>query len=180
MSKGKEFISQLKLYTDYLKWDEEENRYETWNEACDKVLNTHVLKYGDKVYPYIDEVIQSYYDKEFLSSQRNLQFRGNLILKNNVKLYNCCTTYVYSPDVFNKGFFVLLSGAGLGVSMKNKFISQLPNIESRDQGVKMYSVEDSIEGWANAVKVLMSSYCRHSSLESEFFKYQIKFEKNQI
>ncbi len=180
MSKGKEFISQLKLYTDYLKWDDNLGRYETWNEACDKVMNTHVLKYGEKVYPYIDEVIQSYYDKEFLSSQRNLQFREHLILKNNIKLYNCCTTYAYSPDVFSKGFFVLLSGAGLGVSMKNKFVSQLPNIENRDQGVKMYSVKDSIEGWADAAKILISSYCQHPSLEKEFFKYQVKFDFSQI
>jgi len=37
MSKGKQFLSDLKLYTDYLKWDEELERYESWNEAVDKV-----------------------------------------------------------------------------------------------------------------------------------------------
>jgi ribonucleoside-triphosphate reductase len=180
MSKGKEFISQLKLYTDYLKWDVELNRYETWSEACDKVLNTHILKYGEQIRHYTDEVKQSYYDKEFLSSQRNLQFREELILKNNAKLYNCCVTYAYSPDVFSKGFFVLLSGTGLGVSMKNKFVSQLPKINKRDKGVKMHTVLDSIEGWADAAKVLISSYCNHPSLLKEFFRYQVKFDYSQV
>ena len=180
MSKGKEFISQLKLYTDYLKWDDNLNRYETWDEACDKVLNTHILKYGEIVRPYVSEVSQSYYDKEFLSSQRNLQFRGDLILKNNAKLYNCCVTYAYSPDVFSKGFFVLLSGTGLGVSLKRKFVSQLPNLTKREKGVKMYSIPDSIEGWAEAAKVLISSYCKHPSLYNEFYRYQIKFDYSQI
>lgn len=180
MSKGKEFISQLKLYTDYLKWDNELNRYETWNEACDKVLETHILRYGEKIRSYLDEVKESYYHKEFLSSQRNLQFRGDLIMKNNAKLYNCCTTYCYSPDVFGKGLFVLLSGVGLGVSMKHKFVSQLPNIEIRDKGVKMHIIEDSIEGWADAARILISSYCQHPSLDSEFFKYQVKFDYSLI
>lgn len=180
MSKGKEFVSQLKLYTDYLKWDEEKGRYETWEEACEKVLNTHILKYGEKVRGLVEEVLPSYQSKEFLASQRNLQFRGDLIMRNNCKLYNCCVSYAYSPDVFSKGFYILLSGVGLGVSMKKKYTSQLPNLHKRDRGVKMYVVEDSIEGWADAAKVLISSYCKHPSLYPEFFKYQVKFDFSKI
>lgn len=180
MSKGKEFISQLKLYTDYLKWDDSLGRYETWEEACHKVLDTHKLKYGEKVTPYIEEVMESYVNKEFLPSQRNLQFRGDLILKNNCKLYNCCTTYAYSPDVFGKGFYILLSGTGLGVSLKRKFVSQLPKIEKRDKGSKTYIVEDSIEGWAESAKVLISSFCSHPSLYNEYFGYDIKFDFSNI
>lgn len=180
MSKGKEFISQLKLYTDYLKWDDNLGRYETWEEAVEKVLNTHTLKYGEKVSHLIDEVIDGYKNKEYLSSQRNLQFRGDLILKNNTKLYNCCVSYAYSPDVFSKGFFILLSGTGLGISMKKKFISQLPNISKREKGVKYHLIEDSIEGWADASKVLISSYCKHPSLLDEYFGYRVKFDYSNI
>lgn len=179
-SKGKEFISQLKLYTDYIKWNDDLGRYETWNETVDSVLNTHILKYGEKVRPYLEEIKQSYYDKEFLASQRNLQFRENLILKNNARLYNCCVTYAYSPDVFSKGLFILLAGTGLGVSLKKKFVSQLPTLNRRDKGVKMFSIPDSTEGWAEAMKVLTSSYCKHESLYEEFYKYQIKFDYSQI
>jgi len=178
--KGKEFISQLKLYTDYMKWDESKNRYETWEEACDSVLGTHILHYGEKIQPYIDEVKSSYYAKEFLSSQRNLQFRGKDILKNHARLYNCCVTYAYSPDIFSKGLFVLLAGTGLGVSLKQKFVSQLPKLTRRDKGVKMFSIPDSTEGWSEAVKVLISSYCKHPSLYKEFYKYQLKFDYSQI
>lgn len=180
MSKGKQFISDLKLYSDYLKFDENIGRYETWEEACDKVLDTHKLKYGKKVKKYIEEVKPSYYNKEFLVSQRNLQFRGDLILKNNSKLYNCCVSYAYSPDVFHKGFFVLLSGTGLGVSMKKKFVSQLPKINKRGKEVKIYEIPDSIEGWAEAAKVLVSSYCKHTSLYKEFYGYQIKLDYSHI
>lgn len=181
MSKGKQFISDLKLYSDYLKWDDDLKRYETWNEAVDKVLGTHTMKYGDKISGYIKEMSQPYYDKEYLASQRNLQFRGDLILRNNAKLYNCCVTYAYSPDVFSKGFFVLLSGTGLGVSLKQKFVSMLPNIDKRDKdGAKVHVVADTIEGWAEASKILISSYVKHPSLYDEFYGYQIMFDYSQI
>jgi ribonucleoside-triphosphate reductase (thioredoxin) len=181
MSKGKQFISDLKLYSDYLKWDDDLGRYETWEEAVDKVLGTHRMKYGEKINDYITELTQPYYNKEYLASQRNLQFRGDLILRNNAKLYNCCVTYAYSPDVFSKGFFVLLSGTGLGVSLKNKFVSMLPNIDKRDkEGAKVFMVPDTIEGWAEAAKVLISSYVKHPSLYEEYYGYQIMFDFSQI
>lgn len=179
-SKGKEFISELKLYSDYLKWDENSGRYETWSEACDKVLNTHILKYGEKIRPLLDEIKQGYYDKEFLSSQRNLQFRGQAIIKHNAKIYNCCTTYAYSPDVFNRGFYVLLCGCGLGVSLKQKFVSQLPNIDKRGNDVKLFTIPDSIEGWSESIKVLVSSFCKHPSLYEEYYQCQIKFDYSLI
>jgi ribonucleoside-diphosphate reductase alpha chain len=161
-SKGKEFISNLKLYSDYLKYDDKLGRYETWNEACDKVLNTHTLRYGKKVGLYLDDVRESYYNKEFLASQRNLQFRGEAILKNNARLYNCCVTYANSPDVFNKGLFVLLAGTGLGVSLKNKFVSQLPPINERIKGTKTFVIPDSVEGWSEAAKIIIRRMERSS------------------
>lgn len=180
MDKGKEFLSQLKLYSDYLKWDPLLGRYESWEEACEKVLDTHLMKYGDIVEPLLGEIAGAYYRKAFLSSQRNLQFRGELILRNNAKIYNCCTTYAYSPDVFAKGFFVLLSGTGLGVSLKQKYVSQMPVLHRRSNDVKSYTIQDSIEGWADAVQVLMSSYCQHPALIGEYFGYQVKFDYAQI
>jgi len=180
MNKGKEFLSQLKLYSDYLKWREDLGRYETWDEACVDVLDTHLQKYGKKVKKYIDEVLPSYQAKDFLVSQRNLQFRGPQVLKNNAKIYNCCVTYAYTPDVFAKGFYVLLSGTGLGVSLKKKFVSQLPKINARNKGAKIYVVQDSIEGWADASKVLLSSFCKHGSLFKEYFGYKILFDFSQI
>ncbi len=178
--KGKEFLSQLKLYSDYLKWDPILQRYETWEEACDKVLGTHLMKYGPDIQPLLEEISSSYYKREFLASQRNLQFRGDQIIRNNARIYNCCTTYAYAPDVFNKGFFVLLSGTGLGVSLKKKFVEQLPLLYRKGSKLKSYVIPDSIEGWAEAIKVLISSYCHHPSLYNEYFRHQIRFDYSEI
>lgn len=180
MSKGKKFLSDLKFYTDYAKWLPEQQRYETWEEACDAVLNTHLVKYGDKVQFLLDEVRPLYYDKTVLASQRNLQFRGDQIFSHNPRMFNCCTTYCYTPDVFSKGFYILLCGTGLGVSMRQKFIKQLPVIHTPKNGTETFIVEDSIQGWADAAHVLISTYCQHPSLYSEWFGKKVRFDYSNI
>lgn len=181
MNKGKKFLSELKLYTDYLKWKDDKTSYETWEEAYDEILDKqHKKKYGEKIMPYLEFVRPLLYSKAVLASQRNLQFRGQQIFKNNTKLYNCSVMYSYSPDMFKKGLYMLLSGAGLGVNLKKEFYSQLPTVDERNEGTVTYIIEDSIEGWCNAAHTLISSYCKHPSLEAEYYKKKIRFDYSLI
>jgi ribonucleoside-diphosphate reductase alpha chain len=180
INKGKKLLSDLKLYSDYLKWDKSKNRFETWNEACVDVLDTHFQKYGQKVKHLIDEVLPSYQQNEFLTSQRNLQYRWESIKKNNARLYNCSVMYAYSPDCFNKGFFLLLSGCGLGVNLKKKYVSMMPDINKRGTETVTFTIPDTIEGWAESSKVLISSYCLHPSLYPEYYGKKIRFDYSEI
>ncbi len=178
---GKRFLSELKLYSDYMKWNEDFGRYETWEEACEDVLKVHRTRYGEKVNGLIDEVLPFYKEKAFLASQRSLQFRNEQLLKNNCKLYNCSVAYCYSPDIFKKGFFMLLSGAGFGVNLKKKYVSQLPLIHKKvGDDTITFVIPDSIEGWADAENVLISSYCLHPSLDNQYFGKRIRFDYSQI
>lgn len=91
-NKGKKFLSDLKFYTDYSKWNEIDSKYERWDEACESVVDTHRVKYSDKLDilgPYIDEALEAYKEKIVTASQRNLQFRGKQILSKNERIYNC-------------------------------------------------------------------------------------------
>jgi len=177
---GKKFLSDLKFYTDYAKWLPEKGRYETWEEACDAVLDTHLTKYGNKVQSLLDEVRPFYHDKTILASQRNLQFRGEQIFSHEPRIYNCATTYCYTPDVFSKGFYVLLCGTGLGVNMRLEFTKQLPNIQKPTGTTETFVVEDSIQGWADAAHVLLSTFCEHPSLYSNWFGKRVRFDYSQI
>lgn len=177
---GRKLLSELKLYSDYLKWNDSEKRYETWEEAYEQIFQQHVTKYGDKITPYIDKVRPLAFNKEVLASQRNLQFRGQYLFKNNARLYNCSVLYAYSPDMFNKGFFMLLSGAGLGVNLKRKYTSMLPSVNKRSDEVLQFTIEDSIEGWCESIKILISSYCKHPSLYEDYYGKQIKFDYSLI
>jgi hypothetical protein len=46
MNKGRKFLSDLKLYSDFLGWDEEKQKYETWEEACESIVDGHRKKYS--------------------------------------------------------------------------------------------------------------------------------------
>ena len=131
MINGKEFLSSLKQYSDYLKYREEIQKYETWEQACEEVLMGHVKLYGKKVLPYVEEVLPSYVKKEVLASQRSLQFRYDSLMKHNAREYNCSVLYAYSPDMFKKGFYMLMCGCGLGVHVGKKYVSKVPPLFSR-------------------------------------------------
>ena len=70
MQQGKQFLSDLKLHSDYLKWIESEERYETWEEACESIMNGHKEKYAEllesniKFRTYIDSAIISMKEKQ--------------------------------------------------------------------------------------------------------------------
>ena len=145
MSKGKEFLSQLKMYSDYMKWLDDEGRYETWEEACQTVLNTHVLKYGKRVNKYVDEILPFYQNRDMLVSQRNLQFRGKHVLKHNPRVYNCLgrdTTFITHEGV--KSFFDFEDGDETFVLTHN---GNWKKAVIRSYGMQqLYNIKFSLQG----------------------------------
>jgi ribonucleoside-triphosphate reductase (thioredoxin) len=186
MSKGRKFLSDLKLYSDFLGWREQDSRYETWEEAVKDVFDTHRLKHADKLdklNPYLEFAEKMYKDKWFLASQRNLQFRGVDILKHEFRLYNCLVMYSDKISFLGNAFYLLLCGCGVGVNMMLPFIERLPKLQARTKGTKTFVIEDDIEGWADAAHVLISSYSAGEVVDEEFEKYkgyQIKFDYSLI
>lgn len=90
MQKGKKFLSDLKLYSDYFKWNEELERYENWNEACESIIDGHRRKYlGLDIEKYLNEAEKGIKEMLVLASQRNLQYRYPQIMRNNERMYNC-------------------------------------------------------------------------------------------
>lgn len=164
MNQGKKLLSELKLHSDYLRWNDELNRYETWVEAVDEIVDQHREKYNEID---IEEELAFFakfaYEKKALASQRNLQWRGSDIFKHNARLYNCSTTFVDRPEVFSQILYLLLCGCGVGYSVERRFINKLPTIKERVDVTLTYQIEDSIEGWAEALDKLMDSYFTGSS-----------------
>lgn len=89
----KSFMSETKFFESYSRWIDEEERYESWNEAIERVMNMHREFYADKMTPELAEAIdfaeKMYKNKRVLGAQRALQFGGDQILKHQMKLYNC-------------------------------------------------------------------------------------------
>jgi ribonucleoside-diphosphate reductase alpha chain len=163
---GKELLSEFKFYSgNYSKYLNEKQRYETWEDSVERVMQMHRIKYKDKLEklePYLNFVQDAYNDKLLLGSQRALQFgfadETKGILKHNSKMYNCLSSYADRPAFFQEAMYWLLSGCGIGFRIFQKDVDNYKNIINRTEGVKTFKIEDSIEGWSDAIGVLISSY----------------------
>jgi len=169
-------LQELQNYTfvsKYARWLEDKNRRETWKEAVDRVremMHTQYDSFG--IAEDIDWAYDIMYKKKVLGSQRALQFGGDPILKRHAKIYNCTASYCDRLRFFQECFWLLLCGSGTGFSVQKHHVAKLPTLEhlvEADQATK-YVIEDSIEGWANALGVLLSSY--FSKPVEEFKQYK--------
>jgi ribonucleoside-triphosphate reductase (thioredoxin) len=157
-----QILSEVTTFLKYAKFLPEKQRRETWEELVDRNKNMHIERY-----PHLtDEIEAAYqfvYDKKVLPSMRSLQFAGKPIDLNNARLYNCCFLPMDHPDAFSEIMFLLLSGTGVGYSVQSQHVEKLPAI-NKPTRTRRYLVGDSIEGWADAVKVLVSAYMRGKAM----------------
>jgi ribonucleoside-diphosphate reductase alpha chain len=99
------------------------------------------------------------YDKKILPSMRSLQFGGKPIEISPNRVYNCAYMPIDHPDAFSETMFLLLGGTGVGFSVQKHHIEKLPEIKKPNPSrTRRYLIGDSIEGWADAIKVLVESY----------------------
>ena len=176
-------LSETKFYDSYSRFNDNNERYETWEEAVDRVIEMHANQYKEKengLKSYLEEARQAYKEQRVLGAQRALQFGGEQLLKHQMRMYNCTSSYADRPSFFGEFFYILLCGAGAGFSVQTHHIDKLPNIKLRNKQAKGYVVEDSIEGWSSALDVLLSSYFVGGGKYPEFEGRRIFFDLSQI
>jgi len=181
---ARNLMASTKFYEGYSRFDEKLGRYETWDESVRRVINMHREVYADKLTPELDdllnEVEEAYKDKLFLGSQRALQFGGEQLKKHNSRSYNCTASHCDRPDFFGGMFYLLLSGAGVGMSVQKQHIAKLPGIQKRKNNLATYVIPDSIEGWASSIDVLLSSYFVSDGVYPEYKGQVVNFDFREI
>lgn len=185
MTTGNDMLAESKFYMGYSRWDDVKGGYETWEESVCRVMNMHREKYASKMTPLLESLIQfaedAYKEKLVLGAQRALQFGGEQIFKHESRLYNCSVSYIDRPAFFNECMYLMLSGCGVGFSVQKKHIDKLPTIARRSQKkAKIFQVPDSIEGWADAFAVLLSSYFTDGGTHPEYKGCQVHFDFTKI
>jgi ribonucleoside-triphosphate reductase len=177
-------MADAKFYEGYSRWSEELGRYETWEESVTRVMNMHREFYKDRMNDelslLIDEAEALYKLKYVLGAQRALQFGGEQILKHQMRMYNCTSSYADRPAFFGELFYVLLCGAGAGFSVQKHHVAKLPTVVQRKGQAKIHEVEDSIEGWATALDVLMSSFFVDNAKHPEYTGRRVYFDLNKV
>jgi len=164
-------LSDITVHMKYAKYNPELKRRETWEELVDRNMAMHIKKYPEleveirKAYSYV-------FTKQILPSMRSLQFAGKPIEISPNRLYNCSYLPVDSLDAFNEIMFLLLSGCGVGYSVQQHHIKQLPFLMKPFRNrTRRFVIGDSIEGWSDAVKVLIRSYLGEKRASRIVFDY---------
>lgn len=183
-------LQDYTYYSKYARYNKKAKRRETWSEAIDRVKNMHLTKYAAQIekHPEIKDDIEWAFEqsrqKKVLGSQRALQFGGEPILKKNARIYNCTVSFCDRIRFFQEAFWLLLCGCGVGFSVQKHHIANLPEFCTHRRAgfkgvIKKYLIPDSIEGWSDALGILLSSYLPHPEFPS-YEGFRVEFDYSLI
>ena len=168
MKLNNKILSDITVHMKYARYIPELSRRETWEELVDRNASMHLKKYP-KLQDEIKNAYEFVYDKKILPSMRSMQFGGKPIEISPNRIYNCAYMPIDSVDSFSECMFLLLGGTGVGYSVQKHHVIKLPSINKPyTKRTKRFLISDSIEGWADSVKVLIKSYLNGRSSQIEF------------
>ncbi len=158
MDISQRILSEITVYMKYAKYRPELERRETWEELVTRNMEMHIKKY-----PQLEKEIRGayeyVYEKKILPSMRSMQFAGKPIEISPNRIYNCAYAPIDDWRVFAEIMFLLLGGTGVGYSVQKHHVEQLPEIRKPNaEKTRRFLIGDSIEGWADAISVLVKSY----------------------
>lgn len=156
-------LQDYTYYSKYARYNKEEKRRETWDEATDRVKNMHLRKYPEAK-EHIEWAFDLVRQKRVLGSQRALQFGGVPCEKKNARIYNCTVSFCDRMRFFQECFWLLLCGSGTGFSCQTHHVAKLPNYfpflvgKEDTRKEKKFVIPDTIEGWADSLGILMATF----------------------
>ena len=177
--KASKILSDTTVNLKYAKWIPQEERRETWAEICLRNMNMHLKTFGylenDELLHEIMEVYENYViPKKVLPSMRSMQFAGKPVEISPNRMYNCAYMPIDSIECFNEAMFLLLGGTGVGYSVQSHHVKHLPPVSKPSLKTRKYVLEDSIQGWAEAVRILMECYTGKRKNPPRFDNRQIR------
>ena len=171
MEISNKILSDITVYMKYAKYIPELNRRETWEELVTRNKNMHIKKYPDLA-ESIEEAYKLVYEKKVLPSMRSLQFGGKPIEISPNRVYNCAYIPIDSTECFHEIMFLLLGGTGVGYSVQRHHVDKLPAVnQPYSKRTRRHLIGDSIEGWADAIKILITSYMGSKRSSKIIFDY---------
>lgn len=116
----------------YSRWIPEENRREEWEETVDRYAEFFYNKLPDTIpieqLVKFDEAIRAIRDLKVMPSMRALWTAGPALDVDNICGYNCAYTVIDSLRSFAEILYILMNGAGVGISVERQVIAELPTV----------------------------------------------------
>lgn len=165
-------LAEFIYYRTYSRWIEEEQRRETWIETVERYMSFMKENLKDRLsdseYQKVKEAILN---QQVMPAMRLLWSAGEAARTTNVCAYNC--SYIAPTKIkdFAEIMYLLMCGTGVGFSVESQFIQQLPIIKKQTgQILKTYIIEDSKEGWGNALIAGMTAWYNGKDIRFDYSK----------
>ena len=156
-------LSYVVYLEKYSRWNDDIGRRETWPETVQRgvdYLKELVRDFGRPLPEETWQLIHNYIlNMKVLPSMRLLAMAGKAARRSHITLYNCAYSPVDALETFVEALIISMSGTGFGYSVENKYVQKLPTIiPQRGLNPVTFTVEDSAEGWADALRFGITSW----------------------
>ena len=145
----------------YSRWDDDVGRRETWDETVGRYFHFFVPYLNEHHDACIDateqyELAQGIYNLQVLPSMRCLMTAGPALERDHIAGYNCAYRPIDDIRAFDEILYILMCSTGVGFSVEQQYVSQLPTIPERlDENQMLIKVRDSKQGWAESYRELL-------------------------
>jgi len=143
--------------TRYARWRDDLGRRENWEETVERLVSYYAEKQIALDDDTMMELNEAILNMEVMPSMRCMMTAGPALERCNVAAYNCAYLPVDSPRSFDEAMYILMCGTGVGYSVEQKYVDQLPRISERfDDTDTTIVVGDSKEGWAKSFREIIT------------------------
>lgn len=156
----------------YSRWVDKFGRRETWEESVDRYMLFMNENLGDKLsQDELNEIRNYILEQKVMPSMRLLWSSGEACRRTNTTAYNCAFIAPTELQDFGEILYLLTCGCGVGFSVEKHIINKLPFIKEQT-GNKLIThfVEDSREGWADALVLGLKTWFEGNDIEFDFSK----------
>jgi hypothetical protein len=164
-------IQEFQFYDKYSRWNYELGRRENWEEAVTRASN-FLKELSENKLPESDykRIHEAMLNMESFSSMRLFAMAGKAGRRNNLSLYNCSALGIDSIDAFCEVLLLSMSGCGVGFSVEERYISQLPLIPPKfaRSKPKVFVIDDSTEGWVEALRTGLSHWFNGKDISFDY------------
>lgn len=149
-------LSEFIYVRTYSRWVDEIGRRETWDETV-----ARYIAFLKEERPFVPaDVLQAAHASirslETLPSMRALWSAGEAARRDNTTMYNCAFVPLDSIPAFAEVLYILMCGTGIGFSVEREFVNNLPVVAPLTGKTIPYTIADSTEGWADALKFVLT------------------------
>ncbi len=169
-------LGEFVYYRSYSRWMEKEDRRETWIESVDRYMSfmreNLDKKFTEEEYSEIREAILK---QEAMPSMRLLWSAGDAARNTNISGYNCSYLAITKIQDFAEVMYLSMCGAGVGFSVEEESVQQLPQIQKQSgKKVPTHVVADSREGWGDALAMGIKTWFEGKDIDFDYSKLRPK------